>query len=136
MTIIDDYVVYCQTYSEKYGSNTVVFIQVGDFFEIYSYKDGKTEEMVGAPMQKLCDLCNLQMSRKNKSILENSRSNPLMAGFPLVVLSKQIQILVQNGYTVVVIRQVTPPPDVKREVTEIISPSTTLYLKRQTVSIL
>jgi DNA mismatch repair protein MutS len=125
MTIIDDYVGYCQTFVEKYGSNTIVFIQVGDFFEIYSYKDANGQ-MVGAPMQKLCDLCNLQMSRKNKAILENSRSNPLMAGFPLVVLPKQIQILVQNGYTVVVIRQTTPPPDVKREVTEIISPSTTL----------
>jgi DNA mismatch repair protein MutS len=125
MTIIDDYVGYCQTYVEKYGVNTIVFIQVGDFFEIYSYKDD-SGQMVGAPMKTLCDLCNLQMSRKNKAILENSRSNPLMAGFPLVVLQKQIQILVQNGYTVVVIRQTTPPPDVKREVTEIVSPSMTM----------
>jgi len=115
MTIIDDYVGYCQTYVEKYGVNTIVFIQVGDFFEIYSYKDD-LGQMVGAPMKTLCDLCNLQMSRKNKAILENSRSNPLMAGFPLVVLQKQIQVLVQNGYTVVVIRQTTSPPDVKREV--------------------
>lgn len=125
MTIIDDYVAYCSTYTEKYGEHTIVFIQVGDFFEIYSYKD-ETGKMVGAPMKTLCDLCNLQMSRKNKAILENSRSNPLMAGFPLVVLQKQIQTLVQHGYTVVVIRQTTPPPDVKREVTEIVSPSTTM----------
>jgi hypothetical protein len=48
MTIIDDYVGYCQTYVEKYGVNTIVFIQVGDFFEIYSYKDD-SGQMVGAP---------------------------------------------------------------------------------------
>lgn len=124
MTIIDDYVDYCKTYIEKYGENTVVLLQCGDFFEIYSYIENNIT--YGASMQRICDLCNFQMSRKNKSILENSRSNPMMAGFPLVALQKNIQILVQNNYTIVVIRQVTPPPNVKREVTEIISPGITL----------
>jgi len=124
MTIIDDYVDYCKTYIEKYGENTVVLLQCGDFFEIYSYIENNVT--FGASMQRICDLCNFQMSRKNKSILENSRSNPMMAGFPLVALQKNIQLLVQHNYTIVVIRQVTPPPNVKREVTEIISPGTTL----------
>jgi DNA mismatch repair protein MutS len=99
-------------------------MQVGDFFELYGIDN--EHEKVGADMYTIGDICNLTVTRKNKTILENNRSNPLMAGFPLHALSKHSQLLLDNGYTVVIIRQVTPPPNVKREVTEIISPSTTI----------
>jgi DNA mismatch repair protein MutS len=120
--IYDDYIDYSKTYQEKYGERTIVFMQVGDFFEIYAVQND--DESVGADIYAVSDLCNIQVSRKNKSILENHRQNPLMAGFPLSIVSKHIQTLVGHGYTVVVIRQVTPPPNPRREVTEIISPST------------
>lgn len=122
--IYDDYIEYAKTYKEKYGDQTVVFLQVGDFFEIYAVQND--DEMVGADIYTISDICNIQVSRKNKSILENSRQNPLMAGFPLAIVSKHIQTLVGHGYTVVVIRQVTPPPNPRREVTEIVSPATHL----------
>jgi DNA mismatch repair protein MutS len=120
--IYDDYIDYTETYQQKYGEQTVVFMQVGDFFEMYAVNND--HEKVGADIYTVCDLCNIQVSRKNKSILENSRQNPLMAGFPIAIVSKHIQTLVQHQYTVILIRQVTPPPNPKREVTEIISPST------------
>lgn len=120
--IYDDYIEYTETYRKKYGELSVVFMQVGDFFELYAI-DNDTEK-AGADIYTVCDLCNIQVSRKNKSILENSRQNPLMAGFPIAIVSKHIQTLVQHQYTVIIIRQVTPPPNPKREVTEIISPST------------
>ena len=41
---------------------------------------------------------NIQISRKNKNIIENSRSNPLMAGFPLFAIEKFIQILMNRLY--------------------------------------
>ena len=47
-----------------------------------------------------------------------------MAGFPNHSLKKFIDILINNNYTNVIIEQVTPPPNPKREVTQIISPST------------
>ena len=122
--IYDDYIEYAKTYKEKYGDQTVVFLQVGDFFEIYAVQND--DEMVGADIYTVSDICNIQVSRKNKSILENNRQNPLMAGFPLAIVSKHIQTLVSHGYTIVVIRQVTPPPNPRREVTEIVSPSTHL----------
>ena len=120
--IYDDYIQYTDTYRQKYGEQTVVFMQVGDFFELYAI-DNDTEK-AGADIYVVCDLCNIQVSRKNKGILENSRQNPLMAGFPIAIVSKHIQTLVNHQYTVILIRQVTPPPNPKREVTEIISPST------------
>lgn len=122
--IYDDYITYTTTYQTKYGDKTVVFMQVGDFFELYGVQND--QEKAGADMYRIAELCNIQVSRKNKSILENSRQNPLMAGFPLQTLSKFIHIMLQNQYTIVVIRQTTPPPNPKREVTEILSPATTL----------
>lgn len=120
--IYDDYIDYSTTYQQKYGEKTVVFMQVGDFFEIYAINN--EVEKVGADIYTVCDICNIQVSRKNKGVLENNRQNPLMAGFPIAIVAKHIQTLVNHGYTVVLIRQVTPPPNPKREVTEIISPST------------
>jgi DNA mismatch repair protein MutS len=122
--IYDDYIQYCDQYRELYGEKTVVLIQVGDFFELYGIQNDT--ETCGADMYTIGDICNLTVTRKNKSILENSRANPLMAGFPLHAVSKHTQTLLDNGYTIVLVRQVTPPPNVRREVTEILSPSTTM----------
>lgn len=120
MTIVDDYIDYCDEYKKKYGEKTVVLMQVGSFHECYAV-DNDTEH-VGADIVTICDLLNIQLSRKNKSIIENSRGNPLMAGFPLSSQAKHTQTLLSNNFTVVLINQVTPPPNPKREVTEILSP--------------
>lgn len=118
--IYDDYMELCATYSERYGDQTMVLMQVGDFFEVYAVNND-TEKM-GADIYRLGDICNIQVTRKNKSILENNRSNPLMAGFPLSALQKHCQSLLSHNYTVVIVRQVTPPPNVTRKVTEVLSP--------------
>lgn len=120
--IYDDYVQYTDKYKNVYGEKTVVFIEIGSFFELYGVNNDK--EVSGANMVEMSNLLNIQVSRKNKSILENSRDNPLMAGFPSYALKKFVDILINNKYTNVIIEQVTPPPNPKREVTQIISPST------------
>lgn len=123
--IYDDYIAYCNEYKEQYGEYTVVLMQVGDFFELYAVttEDVSGGGIAGADIYKIADLCNLQVSKKNKSI-ECTRQNPLMAGFPMYILQKHVQTLVHANYTCVIIRQVTPPPNVVRKVTEIVSPST------------
>lgn len=120
--IFDDYVEYTDKYRKIYGHNTLVFIEVGSFFEIYGVQN--ENETSGANMIEIGSLLNIQVSRKNKSILENSRDNPMMAGFPNHALKKFLDVLVHNNYTIIIIEQVTPPPCPKREVTKIISPST------------
>jgi len=127
--IYDDYINYCNEYTEKYGKKTIVFMQIGDFFELYAVNNDTEKE--GCDIYTICDMCNIQVSKKNKTILENSRSNPLMAGFPLSAIQKFVQIVVSNGYTAVLIRQTTPPPNPKREVTEVISPSTSLSVTQK-----
>ena len=120
--IYDDYVNYTDKYKSIYGEKTIVFIEIGSFFEIYGVNNDN--EISGANMIEMGNLLNIQVSRKNKSILENSRDNPMMAGFPNHSLKKFIDILINNNYTNVIIEQVTPPPNPKREVTQVISPST------------
>jgi DNA mismatch repair protein MutS len=70
------------------------------------------------------NILNITVSRKNKNVLENSNSNPLMAGFPSYQLKKYLDILVRHNFTIILVEQTTQPPNPKREVTQIISPST------------
>ena len=123
--LIDDYIDYQNTYQEKYGDKTVILMQVGSFFEAYAI-DNEKEKVNIDNLNQICDLMNIQISRKSKSVIENSRSNPLMAGFPLFAIEKFIQILMNHGYTVVLIEQVTEPPEPERKVTNIFSPGTSI----------
>lgn len=116
--IIDDYIEYTRVYKEKYGEElTIVLMQVGSFYELYSITDD-----INADIYKIVDICNIQVSRKNKTISEVSISNPLMAGFPLYTLNKFTTLLLQNNYTIVLVEQTTEPPNPLRKVTEILSP--------------
>jgi DNA mismatch repair protein MutS len=120
--IIDVYLNYLDEYSNKYGDNTIIMMQVGSFFELYAI------DINSKYLYTIADICNIQISRKNKAIQEVSRNNPLMCGFPLYVLNKYIQLILQNNYTIILIEQVTEPPEPKRKITEIISPSTNINL--------
>ena len=119
--LIHEYLDYQILYEKKYGSNTLVLMQVGSFFEFYGV-DNDTEKI--GNVSYISELLNIQLTRRNKAILENSRNNALMAGFPTHALKRFIQILLQNNYTIVLIEQTTEPPNPKREITQIFSPGT------------
>ena len=119
-SLYDEYESYVLKYQKDYGDKVVVLYQCGSFYEIYSCGDGLVN------MKELCTLLNIQMSRRNKSILEVNRSNTMMAGFPDYTLQKFLNILVDDFYTVVVVSQISPPPKPKRSVTQIVSPGTRL----------
>lgn len=113
-----DYEQYLRKYKTEYGENTVLFYECGSFMEVYSIDDGLVD------IKAISELLNVQVSRRNKSILEVSRTNSLMLGFPSFALPKFSRILLENNYTVIVVSQVTPPPKPKRAVTQIMSPGT------------
>lgn len=125
--IINDYLEYSKTYKEKYGDKCIVLMQVGSFYELYSITDVIAENDI----YSIADLCNIQISRKNKNISEVSINNPLMAGFPLYTITKYTQILLNNNYTIVLIEQVTEPPNPERRVTEILSPGMNISLSNK-----
>ena len=123
MTIIDDYLNYHITYTKKYGKYTCVLMQVGHFFEAYAVDNDK-EQINNENMYHMANILNIQMTRKNKNILENSRGNPLMIGVNIYSIDKYIQLLLNKNYTIVLIEQVTEPPEPERKVTNIYSPGT------------
>ncbi|MFO0006156.1 MAG: DNA mismatch repair protein, partial [bacterium] len=113
MALYTEYEEYVTKYVSEFGKNTVVLYRCGGFYEIYSIDDGLVD------MKNICDLLNIQMSRRNKSILEVNRVNTLMAGFPAHALQKFVNILVDENFTVVIVDQITEPPKPKRAVTSI-----------------
>jgi DNA mismatch repair protein MutS len=120
--IYEEYNDYTTKYKTMYGEQTIVLMEIGSFFEIYGVQNDV--ETTGADMSIAHNILNITVSRKNKNILENSNSNPLMAGFPSYQLKKYLDILVRHNFTIILVEQTTLPPNPKREVTQIISPST------------
>jgi DNA mismatch repair protein MutS len=117
-TITDEYLEYHGIYEKKYKEKTLVLMQVGSFYEAYATNEN------GPNLQNISELLNIICTRKNKSIKEISLKNPYMLGFPIVAFNKYINILIESGYTVILVDQVTPPPEPKREVTNVYSPGT------------
>ena len=118
-------------YEERYGKDALVIMEIGTFFEVYEVnndarKIGKAKE--------IAELLNIQLTRKNKSILENSEANPLLAGVPAVSLERYLNRLIQSKkYTIIVIKQKGAMPNIKRYVSNIISPGTNFeYLNEST----
>ena len=90
-----------RTYSEKYGPRTAVLYQVGGFFEIYDTENlttGATE----ANIREIAELCQLSLTVHP---VEGAAAQTLFGGFPEHSLAKFERILVQAGFTVVVIVQ-------------------------------
>lgn len=129
MGIFEEYEGYLIKYQKIYGDKTIILYQNGMFFECYGLDNGT--EKIGL-VKEVSEMLNIQLTRRNKAILENNRSNFLMAGFPLNQLDRYVAMLTEEyGFVVIVVEQITPPPNPKRGVTNIISPGTNIkYLSQ------
>lgn len=121
MTIIDEYLAYQEKYVKKYGQKTVVFEMIGSFYEAYATNTR------GYKLAEVAEKLNLILTRKDKKIDKIDEKNPLMLGFPAVAIEKYLKLLVDDGFTVVIVDQVTPPPNPKRKVTGVYSPGTYIH---------
>jgi len=111
-----------QLFEEKYGKDTIVLMEIGTFYEVYEVNND--EEQIGKA-KEIAELLNIQLTRKNKSIIENSQTNPLMAGVPSVSFEKHLNRIIQEQkYTIAIISQTGTPPNVKRVLEAVISPGT------------
>lgn len=122
--LIENYFEFQKEAEKRYGKNTVVFMEVGSFMEIYEAESiGKASE--------IAKLLNILLTRKNKSIQEITFKNPSLAGLPNVSFDKHLErIINENKYTVILIKQVGTTPNITRKIEKIISPGTnTSFLK-------
>ncbi|QKF72814.1 DNA mismatch repair ATPase [Aliarcobacter faecis] len=111
-----------ELFEKKYGKNTLVLMEIGTFFEVYEVNNDK--EQIGKA-KEIAELLNIQLTRKNKSILENSKENPIMAGVPAISFEKHLaRIIAEQKYTIAIIRQKGIPPNVSRYLDVVVSPGT------------
>jgi DNA mismatch repair protein MutS len=109
-------------FEEKYGSDTVVFMEIGTFFEVYEVNN--EDEQVGKA-KEIAELLNIQLTKKNKNIIENSDKNPLLAGVPAVSFERYLnRLIAEQKYTVIVVKQKGNPPKISRYISQIVSPGT------------
>ncbi|HKM19441.1 MAG TPA: hypothetical protein VJY14_05205, partial [Aliarcobacter sp.] len=111
-----------ELFDKKYGENALVLMEIGTFFEVYEVNNEK--EKIGKA-KEIAELLNIQLTRKNKAILENSKENPIMAGVPAISFEKHLaRIIAEQKYTIAIIRQKGTPPNVSRYLDVIVSPGT------------
>lgn len=120
---VKDYFEIHEYYSKMYGQGrTIILMQVGSFHEVYCTDDN------GLDLVSLAQQLDVCSTRKNGNI-PLSKTNPRMMGFPTSATGNYVEKLIDLNYTVVLIDQVTEPPNPKRQVTNIFSPATHIEKK-------
>jgi len=121
ISVTQEYINYHDEYVKKFGKHrTLVLMQVGTFYEAYSTGDQ------GPDLKLLEELTDASIAHTGKDKSKINISNPLMWGFPMVATLKFVGILVDNGYRLIMIDQLTPKPNITRGVVAIHSPATYL----------
>ncbi len=124
MTIHDWYFDHHNKFVRKYGKDkTIVIIQIGSFYEIYATDD------MGPDIHYLAHLLNLKKTLKNNNIPGIGVNNPYMIGFPFPKLDKFLGVLIQHGFTCIIIDQeitysTSGKKEVERSISRIESPGT------------
>jgi DNA mismatch repair protein MutS len=128
MCISQDYLDLNQKYRAEYGDQTILFMEVGTFFEVYALikPDGTYMSMNSAGIPAASNfadfikLNDLAVGRK-QTVLHGM---PVaMAGVGTAYAEKYIQKTQEHGYTIVIYRQ-DPLDKTNRNLSEIISPGT------------
>jgi DNA mismatch repair protein MutS len=114
---------------EKYGKNTILFYQVGAFFEMYGVQN-KRGDVLKSRVDEFTQFAQLNMSSKEIDVEEGT---VIMAGFRDYSLDKYLKIATNNGFTAVVyIQNMSNPKNITRELLNIYSPGT--YISYDTES--
>lgn len=102
MTNLKEYYLNCQQQIEKeYGSNSVVLMRNGDFYEVYQYEN--KNERIGR-VNEISIILNAVKTRQNKKE-PHSKKNLYMTGFPDKSLGKKLQLILDAKYNVAVYEQ-------------------------------
>jgi DNA mismatch repair protein MutS len=129
-SIYDTYFQITQESQTAYGPKTILFYQVGAFFEMYGVQDPKTKEIKRSQVENFTQIAQLNVSDKE---IETPEGTVVMAGFRDYSLDKYLKLTTQAGYTAVVyIQNASNPKAIIRELYGVYSPGT--YLSFDTES--
>ena len=121
MSLVNTYFKDTATLKEKYGEKSIVFIQVGAFYEVYGLLNPETNEISGSDISAFSSLCELAISKNNICI---GKQNVLMAGVRDYMLDKYLRKMQGYGYTIAVYSQDEKAAGTTRSLTGIFSPGT------------
>lgn len=127
----ESYNQYFDIFQEKqkeYGEKCTVLMEFGAFFEIYELNNN--DEKIGNA-KILSEILRLEYANKKGDTSNNNRSFPNFIGFTTSQAFKYFPILLNNGYTIIEVRQLETPDiaradgrkNLKRGITKIHSPS-------------
>lgn len=107
-----------EIYTKMYGDKTIVFIQIGKFYEAYC---NKTQGYLN--LAELEPLLNIKYIDRSM----NGDGKPSQFGINCVAITRNMSILIDKGYTIVLFDQKTSNgEDLERECAGVYSPGTYL----------
>ena len=122
MALAKNYFDLTEKYKSKYGKRTIVFMQVGAFFEVYGLKkDNKNLLNVKSEIYNFSKYCDLIVSEKNNKI---DNRPVVMSGFRDYMIDKYLKKMQNQSYTIVVIKQDEQAKNTTRSLAGIFSPGT------------
>ena len=116
--IVDTYLNHVRQSVAAYGPRTIVLLECGSFYEIYDVVPTEAS----AHLRCCRDVLGILVTRKNKGDPQSA----YMAGIPTQSIRRYFKLLLQRNYTVVVIGQKGTPPNITRDVTQVLSPGCNL----------
>ena len=130
---VNKYLELTRTAKDKYGEKTLVFYQVGSFYEVYALEDPITKELTGSNISDFSRLCDMKITKKSNMKPINGK-NIVMAGEPLHGNpERKIRKLVENGYTVPIYQQDPTVPNI-RSLAHVESPGTEVNIDNDIIS--
>jgi DNA mismatch repair protein MutS len=121
-SILNDYYKYTSDYKKEYGENTVVFMQVGSFYEIYGIKDNDNDTaFTGSNINHVSQICDFKIAHKQATY---KNKGTVMVGFPIYQLDKFVKKMQDAFYTIVVFKQDENISKTTRSLLGIFSPGT------------
>ena len=97
MSMYEEYFQLTRENIAKYGQETIVLLQCGDFYEIYGTINPDTGDIIDSQMAVITEHCSLATSKKGHFYQEREL---IMAGCNLIAIEKYLQQMVEFGYTV------------------------------------
>ena len=114
-----------EVFIRKFGANTILFMQVGAFFEMYATKNPETGILSRSRIEDVASICGGLTITDKKQM--HGKDLVVMAGFRDYNVERYIQTAVDANFTVVVYTQKdTEKGRMTRELTGVYSPGTFL----------
>jgi len=121
MALIKDYFEKTKHYTDEYGKNTIVLMQVGAFFEVYGMRNQTTRDITGSEISAFSSICDLNIADKKICV---GKQDVIMAGFSTYMIEKYIKKLQNAGFTAIIYTQDEQAKNTNRSLDIIYSPGT------------